>query len=54
LIGIGGRDMPSRLDFGLVARLADNITALKSKILLQLKTNIIKELEKLLQTFLII
>ncbi len=37
--------MLSRLDFGLVARLADNIPALKPKILLQLKTNIAKELE---------
>ncbi len=37
LIGIEGRDSLSRLDFGLVARLACNIPALKLKIILQLK-----------------
>ncbi len=43
LIGIEARDSLSRLDFGLVARLADNIPDLKLKIILQLKTNITKE-----------
>ncbi len=44
LIGIEARDTLSRFDFGLVARLADNIPALKLEIILQLKTNITKEL----------